>query len=263
MKIYQQFLTHNSCFATGQQMRPIGVMLHSTGANNPRLSRYVPGNEAIGINTAGNHWDQSNAEWKKKFGDVLNKCVHAFIGKTVDGQIAVVQTLPWEMRGWHAGMSAGNTRYIGFEICEDGLVDPDYFKATYKEAVELVAHLCMMFGWNPLEDGVVICHAEGFQRGIASNHGDVLHWWSKFGYSMDMFRWDVAVKILEEDDEVTQEQFDRMMDKWLERQGLKPVSGWAKNLFNEAMDRGITDGTRPQAFATRQEVALMVNAATK
>ena len=263
MKLYRQFLTRNSCFAAGEQLQPIGVMVHSTGANNPRLSRYVPGNAEIGVNNAGNHWDQSNVEWKKKYGAVLNKCVHGFIGLTYDGQIAVVQTLPWDMRGWHAGMYAGNNRYIGFEICEDGLADPDYFRATRDAAVELTAMLCRMFGWDPMAPGVVICHAEGYKLGVASNHADVLHWWELFGYDMDMFRRDVAAKMREEEEEMTQEQFDKMMDNWLARQEEKPVSGWAEKLLEEAKGRGITDGLRPQAFATRQEVALMVNAGTK
>lgn len=261
MKLYEQLLTRNSCFVTGQALDVRGIMVHSTGANNPLLSRYVPGNEQIGFNTAGNHWDQTNAQWKEKFGQPLNKCVHAFIGQTHDQKIAVVQTLPWIMRGWHAGLSAGNSRYIGFEICEDGLDDPDYFKATYDAAVELTAMLCKQFGLNPLLDGVVICHAEGYQRGVASNHGDVLHWWSKFGKTMDHFRWDVAVKILEEDDEVTQEQFDQMMDNYLARRAAMPASEWAKKGLEEAVSMGITDGQSPQSFATREQVALMVRAA--
>lgn len=261
MKLYEQLLTRNSCFATGQALDVRGIMVHSTGANNPLLSRYVPGNKQIGFNTAGNHWDQTNAQWKEKFGQPLNKCVHAFIGQTHDQEIAVVQTLPWIMRGWHAGLSAGNSRYIGFEICEDGLADPDYFKATYDAAVELTAMLCKQFGLNPLEDGVVICHAEGYQRGVASNHGDVLHWWSKFDHTMDMFRWAVAVKILEEDDEVTQEQFDQMMDNYLARRAAMLPSEWAKKGLDEAVSMGITDGKSPQSFATREQVALMVRAA--
>lgn len=263
VKLYEQLLTRNSCFATGQALDVRGIMVHSTGADNPDLSRYVPGDDVIGRNTGGNHWNQTNAEWKKKFGVPLNKCVHAFIGKTRNHEIAVVQTLPWIMRGWHAGMSAGNSRYIGFEICEDGLADPDYFKATYDAAVELTAMLCRQFNLNPLEDGVVICHAEGFRRGVASNHGDVLHWWSKFDHTMDMFRWAVAGKILtmEEDDEVTQEQFDKMMDSYLARRAALPPSEWAKKNLEEAVSMGITDGTSPQNFATREQVALMVRAA--
>ena len=251
MKRFIQLLMRNSCFASGTVIEPIGIMVHSTGANNPNLSRYVPGNEEIGFNRTGNHWDQSNAEWKEKFGEPLNKCVHAFIGKLADGSVGMVQTLPWNCRGWHAGMSAGNTRYIGFEICEDGLVDPDYFKATRDAAVELVAELCRMFKLDPLKDGVVICHAEGFRRGVASNHGDIIHWWSKFNYTMDDFRRDVAERM--EDDNMTQEKFNEMMDNYLARLAQLPASDWAEKNF--------TDGTRPQALATRQEVALMIRAA--
>lgn len=257
MRLYTQLLTCNDCYRAGKQLRPVGVMVHSTGANNPGLSRYVPGNEDIGRNTTGNHWNQTNTEWKRKFGTELNKCVHAFIGKTVDGTVATVQTLPWQMRGWHAGLSAGNDRYIGFEICEDDLDDPTYFAAVYREAVELTARLCDLFALDPRKPGVVICHAEGCLRGVASNHGDVLHWFSRHGRTMDDFRADVT-REMEGGEEMTQEQFDAMMEDWLRRQSEKPVSDWAQKLLEEARAEGITDGTRPRAFATRQEAALMI-----
>lgn len=260
MTLYEQLLTRNSCFATGDSLNVRGVMVHSTGANNPNLSRYVPGNEEIGFNTGGNHWNQSNAEWKRKFGQPLNKCVHAFIGLDAAGEVAVVQTLPWNCRGWHAGLAAGNSRYIGFEICEDGLADPEYFEATYAAAVELTAELCRLFKLDALKQGVVICHAEGFSMGVASNHGDVLHWWSKFGRTMDDFRADVA-RAMEGDDEMTQKQFDQMMDDYLARRAKLPASDWAKKGLEEAISMGITDGTSPQNFATREQVALMVRAA--
>ncbi len=37
--------------------------------------------------------------------------------------------------------------------------------------------------------------SEGCKRGIASNHGDVMHWLPKHGKSMDTFRADVAAKL--------------------------------------------------------------------
>jgi N-acetylmuramoyl-L-alanine amidase len=36
-----------------------------------------------------------------------------------------------------------------------------------------------------------ICHSEGAKLGIASNHGDVMHWFPKFGKNMDTFRAEV------------------------------------------------------------------------
>ena len=65
--------------------------------------------------------------------------------------------------------------------------------ATYKYAVELFAFLCHQFGLDPMADGVVISHSEGCRRGIASNHGDVEHLWSKFGLTMEQFRKDIKV----------------------------------------------------------------------
>ena len=277
MKLYQQFLTRNACYITGKVFKPIGVMIHSTGAENPNASRYVPGDEVIGLNTKGTHWDVYHPggrdigrhTYVNRDGDyTCDKCggrqvaVHAFIGKMADGSVAIVQTLPWTMRAWHAGKSKGNNQYIGFEICEDGLDDPEYFAAVYRAAVELTAYLCKLNGWDPLADGTVICHAEGYRRGVASNHGDVLHWFPRHGKTMDDFRADVA-RELEGGVDMTQEQFDAFMENWLQRQAEKPVSGWAEKLLAEAKAKGITDGTRPLSFATRQEVALMVNAGTK
>jgi len=177
-------------------MTPKGVMVHSTGANNPNLKRYVgPDDGLLGVNQYGNHWNTDKPGGR-------SVCVHAFIGKLKDGSIATYQTLPWDMVGWHSGSgskgsakNANNNGYIGFEICEDSTNDAAYLKKVYTEAVELVAYLCKKYNLDPLKDGVVICHSEGHARGIASNHGDVMHWWPKHGLSMDTFRKAVAAEM--------------------------------------------------------------------
>ena len=53
------------------------------------------------------------------------------------------------------------------------------------------------------------------------------------------------------------ELFDEL-DKRLLGAGSTP-SVWAVNELQEAVERGITDGSRPKGYATREEVALMVN----
>ena len=55
--------------------------------------------------------------------------------------------------------------------------------------------------------------------------------------------------------------FDAMLENWLARQGETTSSVWAQKLLEQAVAQGLTDGTRPQAFATRQEVAIMLMAA--
>ena len=181
MNLHKLLLTNNDCYKAGKTIVPKGIMVHSTGANNPNLKRYVgPDDGLLGVNQYGNHWNTATPGGRQV-------CVHAFIGKLKDGSIATYQTLPWNMRGWHAGGSANNT-HIGFEICEDGLTDASYFSAVYKEAVELCVYLCKQYG---LTEKNIICHCEGYKQGIASNHGDVLHWFPKHGKSMDTFRADV------------------------------------------------------------------------
>ena len=196
MKLIKCLLTQNDCYKAWRIINPKGVMVHSTGANNPLVARYVQpvegqSNETqlkaeIGVNRNANDWNNPG----------LDVCTHAFVGKLADGGVGTVQTLPWNHRGWHAGTgtsggSANNT-HIAFEICEDDLTDEGYFRKVYQEAVELAAMLCKTYNLNPLADGVVICHSEGYQRGIASNHGDVMHWFPKFDKSMDTFRTDVS-----------------------------------------------------------------------
>ena len=256
MNLHTCLLTENDCYKAGRTIVPKGVMVHSTGANNPNLSRYVAPNDGLLGTPSSRHWNQSGT----------GACVHAFIGRLADGSVAVYQTLPWTARGWHSASGpkgSANNSHISFEICEDGLEDAGYFQAVYQEAVELTAMLCKQFGLDPLADGVVICHSEGHQRGIASNHADVMHWFPKYGKTMDDFRADTAQQMKEEDEEMTQDQFDAMLNDWLTRQGKKEASSWARDGLTQAAAKGITDGTRPQSFATRQEVALMVNAAIK
>jgi N-acetylmuramoyl-L-alanine amidase len=121
-------------------------------------------------------------------------CAHAFIGKLNDGSMAAYQTLPWNHRGWHCfggPDGSGNDTHISIEICEDGLGDAAYFSAAYKEAAELCAYLCNMYGLDPAGEGVLIGHYEGYQRGIATNHADPGHWFPKHGKSMEAFRADV------------------------------------------------------------------------
>lgn len=181
MNLHKLILTNNACYKTGRTITPKGIMVHSTGANNPNLKRYVgPDDGLLGKNQYNNHWNQDKPGGRQI-------CVHAFIGKLADGSIATYQTLPWNHRGWHAGGKANDT-HIGFEICEDALTDATYFNKVYTEAVELCVYLCKLYG---LTEKDIIGHYEGHQKGIASNHGDPRNWFPRHGKSMDTFRAEV------------------------------------------------------------------------
>ncbi|MEG1072557.1 MAG: N-acetylmuramoyl-L-alanine amidase [Oscillospiraceae bacterium] len=201
MKLTQQFLTQNDCFSGGRTMIPRGVMVHSTGVAQPSPQAFI-------------------RQWNKQDVPV---CVHAFVCET-----GVIQTLPWNRRGWHAGTgtsgrSANNT-HISFEICEpkghtyaggtmlnyDVAKNADYFAKIYQNAVDLTAMLCKEYRLNPLQDGVVICHSEGYRRGVASNHADVEQWFPKHGKTMDEFRADVS-KAMKGDDDMTAAEVQKIV----------------------------------------------------
>lgn len=181
--IYRLYFSKSDCFRANVRQTPTGVQVHSTGANNPRLKRYVqPDDGRLGKNAYGNHHNRAG-----------NVCASAYIGKLADDTVAIYQVLPWNIRCWLSGNGAnGNANrkgYIGFEICEDGLTDESYFRAAVMgAAVNLTAHLCLLHG---ITTDTVRDHRELHDMGLASNHGDILHWLRKYGLTMNDFRAEV------------------------------------------------------------------------
>jgi hypothetical protein len=187
MEIIKSILTQNDCYRANRKINVKGLMIHSVGCSQPNASVFIK------------QWNQPNVE----------KCVHAFI----EPNGKVYQTLPWDMRGWHAGGNANNT-HVGVEMTEPATIKyvngsawidnnptktKEHVLATYQVAVELFAYLCKKFNLNPLADGVIISHHEGNIRGIASNHGDVEHIWAKFGLTMKQFREDIQNAMTKEE----------------------------------------------------------------
>ena len=202
MNLHTVLATKNECYIknAGTKWTPTGIMIHSTGANNPNLRRYVgPDDGLLGENKNGNTWNQYRPDGRQI-------CCHAFIGKLQDGSIASYQILPWTCKGWNNGGSSNSTR-IAIEICEDDLTGAAYFAAVYREAVELSAYLCREY---KIPTDRIIDHAEGHRLGIASNHGDVAHWFPRHGKSMDTFRADVAALLAEPEEPAEPEKHYRV-----------------------------------------------------
>ena len=198
MNLIECLFTQSACYQARQQMKPTGIVFHSTGANNPNLKRYVQPSindknyndliKKIGKNTYGNDWNRKSA----------NVCVHYFIGKLANGKVATAHALPDNTACWGCGRgSKGSYNYnptgkIQFEVCEDNLKDEQYFKEVYVEAVELCASLCKKYGFGPDK---IRSHKEAHADGYASNHGDPDHWLKLYGKTMDDFRADVAKQL--------------------------------------------------------------------
>lgn len=190
LTIYRHFLTNSDCYKSGILQTPKGVQVHSTGANNPYLHRYVgPDDGLLGANKYNNTHNIPG-------GDV---CANAYIGKLQDGTPAIYQTLPWNMRCWLSASgpngNANKLGYIGFEICEDNLKDKTYFmNVVMGLSVKLVAYLCKTYN-IPLTN--VLDHSELYKKGIGSNHSDITEWLKKFNLNMDMYRKAVEVVMKE------------------------------------------------------------------
>lgn len=71
---------------------------------------------------------------------------------------------------------------------------------AYQESVELTAYLCKMFNIDPhgyvnfkgVKVPTIIDHKISHSLGLGNNHGDIAHWYPKFGKSMETARDDVA-----------------------------------------------------------------------
>lgn len=227
IEIIEAFAVKNKCYQVAAPLTPRGIMLHSIGCPQPNAAvlaryynQYQPGGQSV--------------------------CVHGFIQR--DG--TYYQTLPYTMRAWHCGGSANST-HIGIEMTEPASIaytggaswrdlDPAateaHVRGTYAAAVELFAQLCEQYALDPLADGVIISHAEGAARGIASAHADPTHLWRVFGLTMDGFRRDVAeamaAKNTDTDEEDSMARYDSIDD----------VPGWAQDTVRALMDAGALQG---------------------
>ncbi len=217
MQIIPAFVTQNKCYQAGAPLTPRGIMLHSVGTPQPSaavfarsFNQYQPGGVSV--------------------------CVHAFA--QADG--TVYQTLPWETIAWHCGGAANDT-HIGVEMTEPsaGMTYAEAAKqitGTYHAAVELFAQLCEMYSLDPLTDGVIIGHAEGHRRGVASNHADPELLWNTYsmGYTMDGFRRDVYAEMHKNDEEDDEDM--------IRYNTIEEVPSWAREEAQRLIDRGALQG---------------------
>lgn len=86
----------------------------------------------------------------------------------------------------------------------------------------------------------ILCHADSHKLGLGSNHGDVLHWFPKFGKSMDTLRADVAALMGEasgasSDTDSTSDSEKKIWDFLMGKIGnANGVAGLMGNLYAES-----------------------------
>lgn len=182
MKIIQAYFTEHPCYnGKKRAISPVGILVHSTGAINPELRRYVDSEELLGRNQYNNHWNKPNA----------TKSVHAFIGYDKAYDVIIAETLPHDIACWGAGKGRKGSynydphAYLQFEICQGSNADSTYYWKVIHVAEEYCAHLCKLYGWTAEN---ITSHAEAHAAGYANNHSDPQNWMKHFGDDMDKFR---------------------------------------------------------------------------
>lgn len=182
---FNAIATFSDCYKKNQKMPkgvPEGIVVHSTGANNPYLKRYVNSPTICGVNPEKN--------W---FGGLGSETVipHGVVGKDKNGAVKAAQLLPYNICCWGCGTGSKgsynyNPAYIQFEIAEDGLTDSAYFNSAFDLMAQIGAELMRTYPSIRVEN--IVSHKEACARGYASNHGDPENWLSKFGKDMNWFR---------------------------------------------------------------------------
>ena len=193
LTIYRLLFTASDCYSAARVQTQRGVQVHCTTKGASYLRRWVgPDDGRLGKNRYSNYHNRPGGD----------ECASAYIGKLADKTVACYQALPWEYQCWLSGSydngNANKLGYIGFEIASDNWDDEVYFReAVMGVSVNLTAHLCTLLGVTPrtvLESYkagdalAVMDHSELRKVKIASNHGDITNWLTKFGLTMDDYR---------------------------------------------------------------------------
>ena len=189
---FEAYAKNNLCYKAAKKMpngSPAGIIIHSTGCNNPNLWRYVDSPEICGKNLYGTHWNVPMPIGGN--GKPTRICCHAFIGKDKDGAVRAAKILPWTICCWNCGDGTKGSynyspAYIQIEVCEDALNDRAYFERAFALAADLCKRL--MKNYPSIKPENIISHHEAHLRCYASNHADCDHWLKRFGKNMDWFR---------------------------------------------------------------------------
>ena len=182
---------------------------------------------------------------------ITGTSAHYFVDRN-----AVMQSVDEGDTAWHCGSDhprhpyCRNSNSIGIEMCDsvDGV--PDDVKSL---TVSLVQELMSRYG---IDSSHVLRHYDVTGKRCPAPWVDNPEEWMEFK------------KMLEEDDDMSYEQFAQYMDRYLTERNAKPADDWAKPYIQDAIDAGaMTDvgGTieRPQGFITRQEMAVVAAALSK
>ena len=186
---------------------------------------------------------ESNAKYFHNTANARSSA-HYFVGHASEGA-SIWSSVPEVDTAWHCGAksyvhpSCRNANSIGIEMCcKQGLNGWYIEEETLAAAAELGRDIMARYN-IPMDH--VLRHYDVT--------GKLCPWplvdetaWSNFKNRLEV-------------EEVTQDQFNKMMDVYLSQNREKPASDWAKPAWDKATAAGIFDGTAPNNPLTREQAA--------
>ncbi len=187
--------------------------------------------------------------------------------------IEIVQGLRLDQNGWHAGdgeAGLGNRKGIGIEICysydptdpEDNTWHTKYrakFEKAQQNAAELTAHLLHEYGW-------------GLDLSRVTKHQDYGNKYCPHR-TLSEYGWDYFLQLVanaynqmypsKEENNMTQEEFNIFMNKYLAGLADEQPSDWSKKARDYCVKKGYFKGDtngdfRWKSQITREEVAQLL-----
>lgn len=194
---------------------------------------------------------------------------HFFVGQ--DGHICqsvkmkqIAHSVPRKRQGYSGGCSylgqCTNANSVSIELCDNLSRDPS---AAQTESVrQLVAYIQSICPYAK----TIIRHYDVTGKLCPARMVDENKWQA---FKAAITSKPAAQPKKQEVDEVTQEDWNRvqkMIDNSIKAalagEGTT-VSDWARDEYGDAVNAGITDGSRPLGYAKREEVAVMIMRAIK
>lgn len=165
-------MTNSTQWAYHKTLKPEGIIIHSSGQNNPFLRRYVQPSKKnknysslisqLGENRKHNDWNHIHTSYN----------FHYWIGKDKNDNIISVRTFPLNIKTW-------NDNYIHICICEDNLQNKEYLMNCFSILTLLCNELCEQFNWD---ETVIHDYSE------ISNFPDSNYWLKEHGLSVHLIR---------------------------------------------------------------------------
>lgn len=207
-------------------------------------ANYLSGRECniryIVVHYTGNKGDTAKANCVYYQGADRNASAHYFVDENEIWQsVADIDT------AWHCGTKTGkyyhaecrNSNSIGVEMCSDWsgseyIITP----ATAARAAELVRSLMGKYG---IDVSHVVRHYDVTHKSCPRPFVEHPEQWAAFRERLEA--------------EMTQDQFDSMMEKYLVTRNEKSVSDYAQAAWSKAQSIGTVNGKAPRGFLTREQ----------